>query len=344
MFEHKTYEIILDEMLEEVRDDVDKREGSIIYDALAPIALKLAEMYSNLDVFLNLTFADTADGDYLTRRAAEFGVLRKEATPAIRKGFFRDEDGLPLEVSIGSRFSFNDLNFYIIKEVDPGEYELQAEENGIKGNIGAGTMLPIEPIENLGAADLGVVLVRGTDEESDDSLYKRFIERSQRQATSGNIYHYEQWALAVPGVGGVKVVPTWNGPNTVKVVLLNSEKLPAEPATIEKAFQHIESERPVGAIVTVAPATAIFVNVNAKLILAADTDLDETKAQFTILLAKYLGEISFTDELIRYTKIANLLLELPQVIDYENLVVNGGSSNIAPGPDGVGIAGSVSFS
>ena len=58
------------------------------------------------------------------------------------------------------------------------------------------------------------VLTAGTDDEVDDNLRDRLAIRVQKQATSGNAYHYEQWALSVPGVGAVKVIPVWDGPNT----------------------------------------------------------------------------------------------------------------------------------
>lgn len=45
MFEDKTYENILQEMLNRVPDDIDKREGSVIYDALAPTAYSIADLY-----------------------------------------------------------------------------------------------------------------------------------------------------------------------------------------------------------------------------------------------------------------------------------------------------------
>ena len=41
MYEEVTYESILERMLEKVPDNMDKREGSIIYDALAPAAVEL---------------------------------------------------------------------------------------------------------------------------------------------------------------------------------------------------------------------------------------------------------------------------------------------------------------
>lgn len=40
MYENVTYEDILQRMLDRVPDSMDKREGSIIYDALAPAAVE----------------------------------------------------------------------------------------------------------------------------------------------------------------------------------------------------------------------------------------------------------------------------------------------------------------
>ena len=51
MYEDVTYDAILARMLGRVPDDLDKREGSVIYDALAPAAIELQLMYLN---YLNL--------------------------------------------------------------------------------------------------------------------------------------------------------------------------------------------------------------------------------------------------------------------------------------------------
>ena len=71
MYEQMEYRYILSRMLERVPDIMDKREGSVIYDALAPAAAELANMYIELDSVLNQTFADTATGRYLDLRCAE---------------------------------------------------------------------------------------------------------------------------------------------------------------------------------------------------------------------------------------------------------------------------------
>lgn len=63
-----TYEELLQAMLDRVPSDVDKREGSVIYDALAPCAYFLAQQDFQLDNFIDLVFPDTALGEYLDRR------------------------------------------------------------------------------------------------------------------------------------------------------------------------------------------------------------------------------------------------------------------------------------
>ena len=64
MFEEMSFELIMNRMLSRVNTDVDKREGSIIWDALAPAAAELALMYIQLDTVLNEAFADTAKREY----------------------------------------------------------------------------------------------------------------------------------------------------------------------------------------------------------------------------------------------------------------------------------------
>ncbi len=71
MFEDQTFEAIMERMLNSISADIDTREGSVIYNALAPAAAELAKSYIWLDTVLELVFSDTAQGEFLDRRAAE---------------------------------------------------------------------------------------------------------------------------------------------------------------------------------------------------------------------------------------------------------------------------------
>lgn len=111
MYESQTFEVILERMLDRVPDTLDKREGSIIYNALAPAAWELSEIYIQLDVNNNLSFADTATDEFLTRIAAEQGINRRAATFARRRGYFYASGGVLMDVPIGSLYSYNNITY-----------------------------------------------------------------------------------------------------------------------------------------------------------------------------------------------------------------------------------------
>jgi uncharacterized phage protein gp47/JayE len=346
LFEDQTVEVIRERMLASFPPNIDKRENSIAYDAVAPAASEMAELYAALDVFIRLAFPDTASGEYLRRRARDFGVNWKEATLAIRKGVFKDTTGANLDVPIGSRYTFNSLTFEAIERISLGVFKMQSESKGLVGNDGTGPLLPIEPIANLGSAEITEVLSAGVEEETDDELRERLMRQVRRQATSGNAYHYEQWALEVSGVGGVRVIPVWNGGGTVKVVILSPEKRTPSQTIVDEVYNYIESVRPVLAgTLTVIGATEVAINVTATITLADGSTIAEVTEQFNEALKVYLQSLAFKegDALIRYSRIANLLLDIPLIIDYQNLLVNGAMANIQPADDAVGVVGVVNF-
>ncbi|SHI63263.1 Baseplate J-like protein [Lutispora thermophila DSM 19022] len=69
------------------------------------------------------------------------------------------------------------------------------------------------------------------------------------------------------GVGGVRVIPRWNGPLTVKVIIIDSNGKPASQELIDNVFNHIEAERPFGADVTVVSAKPVELNISVNLVL-----------------------------------------------------------------------------
>lgn len=103
-----SYEELMEKKLDRIDDRRDKRQGSLIYDALAPNAAETAQFYADLDLLADRTFADTAVGEDLTRRAAERGMLRKGAVKATFYGRFLDADGAVYPVENGTRFALEE--------------------------------------------------------------------------------------------------------------------------------------------------------------------------------------------------------------------------------------------
>ena len=157
--EYYDFDNIIQRMLSKVPDSVDKREGSIIYDAIAPCAAEIAQMYIVLKDTIDLSFVDTSVGEYLDKLCNQVGIQRNQATNSIRKAEFYDESENLMDINIRERFTLNDLIYKVTKKIDTGIYECECEMEGTKGNIISGTLIPINYIEGLGKAILTDILI-----------------------------------------------------------------------------------------------------------------------------------------------------------------------------------------
>ncbi|MBR0104773.1 MAG: baseplate J/gp47 family protein, partial [Firmicutes bacterium] len=167
MFESMTYEDILSDMLGRVSDSLDKREGSVIYDALAPCAAALKNVYTAMEDILLESYIGTATGEYLDRLAAEFGIVRISASAAVVKGEFN------IDVAPGKRFNGDENNYVVTESLGGHTYKMTCETAGSAGNGSMGIITPIEYIEGLQSAEITEILVPGSDEETDEELRAR---------------------------------------------------------------------------------------------------------------------------------------------------------------------------
>jgi uncharacterized phage protein gp47/JayE len=333
MYEEYTYELILQDMLAKVPSDIDKREGSIIYDALAPAALKLAEAYFILNNNLNLVFLDTAEGEYLTRKCLEYGVERKEATYAIRKGTFRNSSGNLMDIPIDSRFRINDTTLGVVEKIDAGIFKLKAEQSGSVGNLYEGTMIPINYIDGLGTATLGEVLDYGEDAETDEALRERTRNNISNSSSDGNKNQYLKWSSEFSGIGRSKVFALWNGPNTVKVSITDSLNQVANTQLINDFQNYLDpgsnglgnGKAPIGAKVTVTTGVKKDININAEIVLNQGYSQPVGVPE---VISKYLSSITYLKNSISYIRLASEFLTLPSIAEVRNLTINGVTSDI----------------
>ncbi|MDR6883801.1 baseplate J/gp47 family protein [Bacillus sp. 3255] len=351
MYESQTFGTILQRMMGRVPNDLDKRPGSVIYDALAPAAMELAQVYVELDSQLKAVFPQTAHDENLDDLTEPFGLTRNQATYAIRKGIFAAADNAPLDVPIGSRFSISGITYAVIQKIVTGQFELRCEVLGSVGNQYYGAMLPIDYVPNLVTATLSDALIPGTEKESDDEYRARFFQEVKLPATSGNKADYMRWALEVDGVGGAQVLPLWNGPGTVKVIIIDANKLPASSTLVDNVQEYIdpieamgEGKSPVGAGVTVAAAIGVSIDVSGTIVLDGSRTIAQVKADFTAALTEYLSAIAFSDDpSVKYARAGALLLGIAGVGDYTSLLINGANGNITISAGSVAVTGTVTF-
>jgi uncharacterized phage protein gp47/JayE len=353
MYESITYELILQRMIDKVLEqnpNIDTREGSIIYHALAPAAVELQNMYIELDTILNESFADTQTRDYLIKRCAERGIYPEAATKAVLKGEFN------IDVPIGSRFSLDTLNYKVIEKISPGIFKLECETYGIEGNQHFGTLIPIEYIEGLTSAAITELLIPGEDEEETEALRKRYFNSLGSQAFGGNIADYKEKTNAIPGVGGVKVYPTPNGVGgTVKLVIIDSTfGVPSSTLlnTVQTAIDPIPNQgkgvgiAPIGHVVTVEGVTATTVNISTNITYQEGWTWADVEPYVHEAIDAYFFELaeSWANEenlIVRISQIEIRLLNIAGIIDIADTTINGLAQNLTLGSDNIPVRGEV---
>ncbi|MDH6370543.1 putative phage protein gp47/JayE [Paenibacillus sp. PastF-3] len=230
-----------------------------------------------------------------------------------------------------------------------GTVEVMAMEMGAAGNVPAGT---INIIVNPNPDILSVTNIEATkdgrDRETDVAFRDRLLQRRKNPETSGNKANYIRWAREVAGVGDAKVYRLVNGPQTVRVVIVDSEKRPASTALIAEVQKYIdpipgmgEGQAPIGAVVTVVSALGKTINTFANVSLANGYHLQDVKVSFAARLEKWRASAAFVSPYVSQAVIGSLLLSTEGVLDYSNLKLNGGTGNVSLADDEVPLIGVV---
>lgn len=294
-----TYEYFMNAALGYVPQDIDIREGSIMFDALAPACYQLADLAMELKNVMLETFVTTATGGYLDLRAEEAGVRRILATQAVAEVKVEDENGAPYDLDLGTRFSSigDDPVYYKITSGTDiaGMYLMTADEAGSTGNEYIGTILPIDNLNNFGQAEITEISIPARDDETDDSLRSRVIAEKGIGAFGGNVEDYIRMANEVDGVGAVQVYPTWQGGGTVLLSILNNEfKKPAQ-TLVDLVQQTIDPDKtgaglglaPIGHKVTVKAPEEKLLSISFYLTTDPGIDSESIMAEITTAVEKY---------------------------------------------------------
>lgn len=334
-----TFDYIMNRMLESVPDTVDKREGSIIYDALSPAAAELAKAYMELDVVMDETFVDTASLQYLMLRCKERGVAIQGETAAVIEGVFTPSS---VELTAGLRFNCDEVNYTITEKISAGHYKLEAETLGTVGNKYTGLLLPIQTVNGLETAQIAAVLIPAEDGDTTDTLREKYYASIDGEAFGGNVADYREKVNAITGVGGVKVYPVWNGGGTVKLTVIASDYTAPSSELISKVQTAIDPEQnhgegmglaPIGHTVTVTGAKYADLTITANVTFAAGWNWENGKSQLVSAANAYLDELckAWADSettVVRISQIETHLLTADCVVDVDGTTVNDDTKNI----------------
>lgn len=351
--EYYSYENILQRMLDRISNNIDKREGSIIYNALAPAAAEMAQMYIKFQNDMDLMFVDTAVDKYLDRIVNQIGMSRRAASSAIKLAQFYDENENFMNIAIGSRFTCNEYYWVATEKLDTGKYKVKAEKAGSEANNISGKLIPVNYIVGLGTAILSELLIPGEDEESDKELRERYIENVKAPAFAGNVTDYKTQVKLISGVGDLKVIPIWNGGGTVKLILLDSNfNIPSNTLISdvqEIIFPNNSSNlgiAPIGHDVTVVGAIKKTINVETIITLENNYTLDSMQNNIKEAIEEYFLSLrkkwaTIDNIVVRIAQLENKILGVDGVLDISNTTINSQTGNIQLEIDEVPILGTV---
>lgn len=344
---------ILDKMLSAMPESYQKTIGFPTYDLLAAVSLRMEGTDTTIDEARQQldpeNLHDSALDRYiyprsgLERKAATFahGSLTVTGTGTVEQGTLFESGG--------------GVQFYATETVaieGEGTVPVTCTVDGTAGNLPAHsvTQMPVA-VQGIAACDNPEAIGGGYAEESDSEYYARFLLRLRTPATSGNVYHYQQWALEVSGVGHVKVFPRVQGVNTVDVVIADNAGQPADTALVKAAQEYIDPESegagrgqaPIGAQCFVSAASAKSIAIACKVSKLDTADEESVTAAIKSAVADYLASTVFAQSYVSYGQVAAAILSADGVVDFEGLAVGGGTSNIAVGERECPVLGEVTI-
>ena len=345
--ELKSYDQMVDDILYRIVQSgvgiTDISRTSIIRTIVEAIVSEMDVQNYTIDGVYDMFDTRNLSGEELDARVSDIGIYRRDGTYAIDNIEFGRSTPAQNDIFIPSGTLIN-----MKPDMDGNIIEFATTEDGKIAQGEMSTSIPIK-CTNIGyiyipAGELNIMpnpimgveyvinrqpIEGGTDIEDDNSLIERYYERLRTPATSGNIYHYLNWAKEVPGIGDAKVIPLWNGRGTVKVIVVDSNRKPASNELVDNIRSHIETVRPICARVTVTSAIAKSINIKADVRIADGYTLQDVQNRFASNIDKYRLDMAFRDEYISYAAIGNILFNTTGVIDYDKLLLNGIMQNIA---------------
>ena len=211
-----------------------------------------------------------------------------------------------ITTSAGSLVSGN------IRALDPGSF----------GNLPDGSGLVLNPpINGVSSTAFAYDLTGGTDDETDDQLRARILQRIQNPPMGGSQADYVAWALAVPGVTRAWAAPE-QGTGTITVRFLMDDLRADDdgwptPADVQTVHDYINLKRPVTVkdCYVLAPIKEFIDITIANLV----PDTDEAKAEIEASLQEMLFKMAAPGQTIYAAWVSYAIMNAPSVQSF-NLV------------------------
>ena len=293
--------------------EYEKTPGYLLWDISEAVGQEMDLQDDEIRNTRELFDVDNLTGEMLERFIRQRkGIVRKAATRAAGQlqvqGFGTVVEGDLFETEHGVQFTAKET----VTIDGMGIVTIEAVEGGNVGVVGANTItqMPVT-LEGITLCNNPEATEGGYDAETDDSLRNRYYTKLRTPDSGANKYAYRNWALEVPGVGDAEVFPLGRGANTVDVVIVDTDRLPASSDLVDDVQAYIDPD-------------------------------SSGRGEGRAMMGAHCYVSSATGQVINLTG-NNAILETAGVLDVENLTVNGGTANVAVAERSVAVLGTAVF-
>lgn len=349
---NESADVIHARMLEKAPSGVTTIEGDMFWDATRPSAEEKSRLEKiQLQNILKQANPQTATGIFLEYYGEFKGLYKNAATDSTGKINIFAAAGTP--ISKGSIFGTPSTS-----EKESIKFETLADSvagsdgvavipakcliSGVIGNVEPNTITMLfSKIDGIKSITNSERFAGGTDIEDEEHFRSRVMAAEQEENLSGADSDYVKWALEVDGVGYAFPIEEWNGPSTVKLLILDKNGQPASQNLIKATKDYIYPDKvqgknrggkaPVGAVVTIDTASSLIISIKAKYTFTAGFDPVKVLTNLKADISDYLKTIKINGN-INYNVIQGIvssyILNAKGIDDFTNLTVNNGTSNI----------------
>lgn len=339
MYDDRTYENIMEEMMDEFGENVSTGEGSLAYNACAKIAEKLEDAYGEMDMINQNMSPDTMDLEHLINYGkTQRGIDFRYATAPVVKGEFRQE------IEIGQQFVCGEYTYTVVEQIEGYSYKLMCETEGTEANTTRGELEPLDYVDEYQGGNITELMTPGTNDEDTETFRDRVIASFKSAAFCGNKADYRKEIDAMEGIGGCKPKRREKGSAWITITVIGSEYdiptqkiITAVQTAIDPEQSHGEGDglAPICHNVKIESATAVSVNVSTSITWDAGYTEEACKDQINEAVQGYLLKLrqeweknELNDMYVRVSQIDARMLAVEGVADVQNTKINESEENL----------------
>lgn len=329
----------------------DVREGTHFWVSTTPMVRECARLYDLAGSEVPASaIPQWSWGGYLDDIAEVQGVERLAATNATGSVTFTAPDGTPVPAGavVGVEPAEPGADAPTFATTAGGEaaggvgvtLPIRAEDPGSASNVAAEAITALlSPVAGVTAVLNADPTVGGTDEQADDALRDRVLDRYAGPAAANQRY-YRRLALDFEGIGRATVIPVADGPGTFTIIVATADGQPVSSDVVDGFQEQVDpvagqgiGDGQIGATITVETATTLDIDVAGTVEFEPGYSMDggggtvPLRDTIDAALASYIATVASGDEVVR-AQVSGRITSIQGVHDLGGLTLNGVAGNV----------------